>query len=143
MKAHFITLVVFLGVGGAFAAETPSMKFGGERIGIPPLSLSERLAQQPQPMQAVPKFGTPLPQATTGTEPLSPQLVPRTVPDLDHVKASRAAPRPRVSRSSGMPIIEPSDAADYKLTIVPPNPSIDFKLVIKDPGSAVEKPVTK
>ena len=142
MKAHFITLVVFLGVGGAFAAEAPSLQFGGERIGVPTLSLSERLAQKP-PMQAAPKFGTPLPQATTGTEPLSPQLVPRTVPDLDPLKASRAAPRPRVSRSSGLPIIEPSDAVDYKLTIVPPNPSIDFKLVIKDPGSAVEKAVTK
>jgi hypothetical protein len=142
MNAHFITLVAFLGVGGAFAAETPSLQFGGERIGIPPLSLSEHLAQR-SPAQTPPKFGTTLPQATTGTESLSPQLVPRTVPDLDSVKTSRAAPRPRVSRSSGMPIFEPSDAVDYKLTIVPPNPSIDFKLVIKDPGPAGEKPVTK
>ena len=142
MKAHFITLVAFLGVRGAFAAETPSLQFGGERIGIPPLSLSERLAQQP-PLPTKPKFGTTLPQATTGMEPFSPQLVPRTAPDLDHVKTSRAAPRPRVSRSSGMPILEPSDAVDYKLTIVPPNPSIDFKLAIKDPAPAAEKPAAK
>ncbi len=142
MKPHSFAIAVLLGIGCAVAAEPPSLQFGGERIGLPPLSLSERLAQQP-PMQTRPKFGTTLPQAATGTEPFSPQLVPRTGPDLDQLKSSRAAPRPRVSRSSGMPILEPSDAVDYKLTIVPPNPSIDFKLVIKDPGPADDKPVTK
>jgi hypothetical protein len=140
VKTHFATIVVFLGVGCAFAAEAPTLQFGGERIGVPPLSLSESLGQR-SPMQTTPKFGAKLPQLTTGTEPapLSPELVPRTVPDLKHLETSRPAPRHRVSRSSGMPILEPSDAVDYKLTIVSPDPAIDFKLVIKDPSPAGEK----
>ena len=33
-----------------------------------------------------------------------------------------------------MPIFEPSDAMDYKLTVVPPDPATDFKMMVKDPG---------
>lgn len=108
------------------------------------MSLSESLAQRP-PMPTTPKFGAKLPQFVTGTEPapLAPELVPRTAPDLKSLEASRPAPRHRVSRSSGMPILEPTDAVDYKLRMVSPNPAIDFKLVIKDPTPASEKSAAK
>jgi hypothetical protein len=142
VKTHFVIIVAVLGFGGAFAAEAPSLQFGGERIGVPPLSLSKSLAQRPL-TSGTPKFGPNLPQFSTEPAPLARELVPRTTPDLKSLESSRREPRNRVSRRSGMPIIEPSDAVDYKMTIVPPDPSIDFKLVIKDPGPVVEKPAAR
>ena len=144
VKTHFVAIVACLGIGQVFAAEVPSLKFGGERIGIPPLSLSESIAQRP-PTLTTPKFGTQLPDFAHGTEPapLTPQLVPRLTPDPKRLETSRPTPQYRVSRSSGMPVLEPSDAVDYKLTIVPPDPSIDFKHVIKEPSPAGEKSPAK
>jgi hypothetical protein len=39
-----------------------------------------------------------------------------------------------MSRTHGMPIIEPREGVDYKMIVVPPDPSIDFKLTVKDPS---------
>jgi hypothetical protein len=121
----------------ASAADPSVLKFGDERIGVPPLSLAETLAQGATPMKPS-QFGAGVPRYANGAEspPVSPNLVPRSTPSLKELETSRLglARTPRVSRSSGMPIIEPSETVDYKMRIIPPNPAIDFKLVIIDPG---------
>lgn len=134
--------LVVLTFSAACAADLSTLKFGGERIGLPPLSLAERLAQ---PAQHTPPqgFGAGLPRFTNDSEPpsISPLLVPRGTPSLKQLEAARSSATPRVSRSYGMPIVEPRDAIDYKLTIVPPDPTIDFKLAIKHPAPADPAPV--
>ena len=61
-----------------------------------------------------------------------PNLLPRTTLNRAPGEALRRAQGPSVSRSSGMPIITPDNAVDYKLVIVPPNPSVDYKMIIRD-----------
>jgi len=116
------------------------MRFGGERIGLPPLSLADSIAQSaitPKPFQ----FGARLPRYAVGND------APSAAPDVrspssaeehlkrDDVRNRRSA---RVSRSSDMPIIEPDSTVEYALTIVPPNPAIDFKMVIKAPPTPMQ-----
>jgi hypothetical protein len=143
MKTRFATAVALIAVGKILAAETTALRFGGERIGIPPLSLTESLAR------GAAGAGSLLPDANlppaSGLESLSsaPNLLPRTALEARRRDTLRPGHLPRVSRHSGMPIIEPGDAVDYKLSIVPPNPGVDFKLVIKEPRPTREVAETK
>jgi hypothetical protein len=135
MKKAFPFLAsVLVCSASASAAEPAELKFGGERIGVPPLALAES-AKRAATANA-PKFGTKLPFSSDSADPhsLSPHLVPRT-PSLRSVP-SKSRTTPQVSRSSGMPIIKPNETVDYAMTIVPPDPTIDFKLIVKDPGPA-------
>lgn len=119
------------------AADSSTLKFGGERIGVPPLSLTESLASSAKSSGPI-GLGPGLPRFA-GDPKLpanSPQLIPRLTPSLEQIESARATATPRVSRASGLPIIIPSDAVDYKMTIVRPDPSIDFKLAIKHPAPA-------
>jgi hypothetical protein len=112
------------------AADADPLKFGGERTGIPPLSLIGSLPTRAKP----PAFSSALPTFSDemGSPKLAPKLLPRTIPDLG--KSLPRHPRPpQVSRRSGMPIVKPNEAVDYALTIVRPDPEIDFKLVVKEP----------
>ena len=133
MKKLFPSSLGLLVHGIVCGADPNSLAFGGERIGIPPLSLTETIAKSavpPKPFQ----FGTSLPSysALEDRLKLSPDLVPHARPNFAP-PASRPTRQPRVSRASGMPILEPNDAVDYKLTIVPPDPSIDFKMIVQNP----------
>lgn len=141
MKNLVASALAVLTLGIASAADSSTLKFGGERIGVPPLSLAESLAQSAKNATS-PDLGTGLPRLAPGSDSpsLSPQLVPRVTPSLKQLENARAATAPRVSRASGMPILEPSDAVDYKMTIVPPDPTIDFKLAIKNPMPADPAP---
>ena len=135
MKTFFSTSIALLVCCVLHGADPASPAFGGERIGVPPLSLAEIIAKNAvttKPFQ----FGTGLPaySAVENRPNLSPNLVPRPPSDLAQREASRSVRSPRVSRASGMPIIEPSDIVDYKLTIVAPDPSIDFKMILKEPA---------
>src|SRR5687768_3657344 len=131
MKTLFLCASTFAFLSSASAADPDALKFGGERIGIPPLSLAESVANRATP----PLFRSRLPAYSDESEPpkLAPKLVPRTVPDGLRKSMSRHPRSPEVSRRSGMPVITPSDAVDYAMTIVPPDPKIDFKIVVKDP----------
>ena len=124
-------------------ADPSALTFRSDRIGIPPLSLSESIAKgatTPKPLQ----FGAGLPAySDRGDSTRSPLLVPPAIPNVLRREPSRSTRLPYVSRGSGMPILEPSEAVDYKMTVVPPNPAIDFKLVIKDPTPGVERQQTK
>ena len=140
MKKLSRTACGLLLINVAFGADPGSLEFRGGRIGVPPLSLSESIAKgatTTKPFQ----FGTGLPSySDLGDSPnLSPNLVPRPTPNVNRPELPRSTRLPHVSRSFGMPIIEPGDAVDYRMTIVPPNPTIDFKLVIKDPTPAAER----
>jgi hypothetical protein len=133
VKTRFATAAALIAVGKILAAETTALRFGGERIGIPPLSLTESLARGAAGAGSL-LPGANLPPAS-GLESLAsaPNLLPRTTLESRRRETLQPGHLPRVSRRSGMPIIEPGDAIDYKLVIVPPNPGVDFKLVIKDP----------
>jgi hypothetical protein len=129
---------------GAFAAEPADLEFKNERIGVPPLSLADSIARG----AVTPKRG-PLSTVSPGTpadsdsRPLSPSLVPPRPRSMTASETNRAAGRPGVDRSSGMPIIIPSDAVNYTMTIIPPNPAIDFKLKMKDPTPESQPPAAK
>ena len=154
MKIHNVTAAALLivgsvftaapliAVGSTFAAEAPALGFGGERIGVPPLSLAESIAQGAAGHSSLP-FSAKSPHASRPETLPTPNLIPRITPEPRQLEKSRVAKSPRVSRSFGMPIIEPSDAVDYKLTIAPPNPAVDFKLVIRDPPPPQEAAATK
>jgi hypothetical protein len=137
MNAHRAVLGSVLLVAHAIAGDAGALRFGGERIGVPPLSLSESIADRTSTLSS-PRFKTTLPEAKEFESPsLSPKLIPRTTPEIPSPFKPRA---PRVRRDSGMPIIVPSDAVDYAMKVVPPDPDVDFKLVIKDPGEAPGAP---
>lgn len=119
------------------ASEPPSLRFRGEQIGVPPLSLAESLtrgipATDPARLRAdVPQFA---PVADLTPAPLA--LLPRALPDFRQLETARRRPSPRVSSTSSMPIVEPREDIDYKLKIVAPDRTVDFKLVIKVPATA-------
>lgn len=131
MKTPFVCASAFMLLTRASAADPDALKFGGEQIGIPPLSLAESAARSATP----PAFQSRLPAYSDEKESptLAPKLLPRTVPDVMR-KAKPIHPRtPQVSRRSGMPVITPRDDVDYAMTIIPPDPKIDFKIVVKEP----------
>jgi hypothetical protein len=116
------------------AADFPLSKFPNERIGLPPLSLSESIAKgvaTPKPLQ----FGTGFPSYSALADPpnVAPGFLPSAVGMVAMRESTRNRKAPRVSRAWGMPIIEPNNTVDYALIIVPPDPSIDFKMVLKEP----------
>jgi len=140
MNAHRAVLGSVLLVVQAMAGDAGSLRFGGERIGVPPLSLSESIADRASTLRS-PQFKTTLPEAKEFESPsLSPKLLPRTTPEIPPPFNAHKPRVPRVRRDSGMPIIVPSDAVDYAMKVVPPDPDVDFKLVIKDPGEAPGAP---
>lgn len=129
MKTLFLCACALAIIGRASAADADALKFGGERIGIPPLSLAESLTSS----ATSPLFRSRVP-AHSEWPRLAPKLLPRTVPDVMRKSMPRNPRSPQVSRSSGMPVITPSDAVDYAMTIVPPDPKMDFKIVVKEPA---------
>lgn len=146
MKTYLFAGLTLLTIPPSIAAEMPPLKFGQEKIGVPPLSLAEGLAQNRNQAKP-PQFATPLPRPATGDDasPLSPNLLPRKdqIFPREPTLARRSA-SPRVVRSPwGMPIIEPSDAVDYKMVILPTNPNLDAKMIIKDPTPQTEAPAPK
>jgi hypothetical protein len=134
MKTLLSAAFGLLTIGVAPAADPDPLHFGSERIGVPPLSLLEG-SRAIGPSTGRHRFGTDVPtySAPHGREGPALNLIPRSGPNLESLKANRLARAPRISREFGMPIIEPSDAVDYKLTIVPPDPAIDFKMIVADP----------
>ena len=132
MKIVFVFASAIGSLVSASAADPNALKFGGEQIGIPPLSLAESMASSATP----PLFRSRLPASSDETESpkLAPKLLPRTVPDLMRKSMPRNPRSPQVSRHHGMPVITPSEAVNYAMTIVPPNPKIDFKIVVKEPA---------
>jgi hypothetical protein len=132
MKMLFVCASAIGFLVRASAADPDALKFGGERIGIPPLSLRENLPSGLTP----PLFRSRLPSYSDETESskLAPKFLPRTVPDVMRKSMPRNPRSPQVSRHHGMPVITPSDAVDYAMTIVPPDPKIDFKIVVKEPA---------
>jgi hypothetical protein len=133
MKTLWAATAALASLSPALAADPAPLHFPSERIGVPPLSLSESIADGTTSTRPL-EFGGGLPSYSAHGQSivLSPQLVPRTTPNVLRREAPRSSQAPRISRSSGMPIIEPSDAVDYKMTIIRPDPNVDFKLVIKD-----------
>jgi hypothetical protein len=138
MKTPLAAAFAFILLRSALAADPEALLFGSERIGVPPLSLSESIVKLTTLSQPGP-FDRFLPGYSTraNSTSLSPSLIPLTGrPNIMPLKKARAARSPQVSREHGMPILVPGTAVDYKLTIVPPDRSVDFKLVIKDPTHA-------
>lgn len=134
MKAPRVVTGFLLPLSFAIAADPSALQFGGERIGMPPLSLAESMANDARTL-AQPPFPTTLPEDATprGRQPLSPKLVPRLSPAVPP-NAKSSSRLPRVDRDSGMPVLIPSEAVDYAMKVIPPDPNVDFKLVIKDPS---------
>ena len=127
MKTLFVCASAIL-LTRASAADPNALKFGGEQIGIPPLSLAESAARRATP----PAFQSRLPAYSDEKESptLAPKLLPRTLPNPTRERKARS---PQVSRRAGMPVITPNDVVDYAMTIIPPDPKIDFKIVVKEP----------
>jgi hypothetical protein len=140
VKFAIITAGFFVFLGSVRASEPSAYQFGGEKIGVPPLSLADSIARGNLSLEA-PKIGAQVPQfARSPDSPgVPPALVPPATSSTRKLGASKLASSPRVSQSSGMPIVEPRTDVDYKLRVIAPNPAIDFKLAIKDPGPK-EKP---
>ena len=131
MKTLFVCASAFVLLTRVTAADPDALKFGGEPIGIPPLSLAESAARRTSP----PAFQSRLPDSSKEKESptLAPKLLPRTLPDMMRKSKPIHPGSPQVSSRSGMPVITPSEAVDYGMTIIPPNPRVDFKIVVKDP----------
>jgi hypothetical protein len=129
--------LVFL--GSAYAADPGLPKFGGEQIGVPPLSLRESIRSNKNDTNLLPSApGMQARSDSLESPELSPKLLPRVTPPV--MPSTPRNPRaPRVSRDGGMPIILPSEAVDYAMTIVPPDPTVDFKMVIKEPAVPSKK----
>jgi hypothetical protein len=141
MKTPFVAAYGCFLLGlSAGAADEGALKFGGEQIGVPPLSLSASVANSVSAPNSNP-LDAGLPRNMEGKDApsISPNLIPRTIPNMMRKLPRQSPQSPNVTRASGMPILIPSDAVDYKMTIIPPDPTIDYKLVIKDPGPAAEK----
>ena len=140
MKTYAIAAWVISFSVLATAADSPLPTFGGEKIGVPPLSLSGSLAPKatspnsPRAGRAVTDLSDPNAQSVPAPNLGAPLLQRPTLP--------RPQSAPRISRSAGMPVIEPRDDVDYKLKIVPPDPNIDFKMTIREPAGNPE-PVPK
>ena len=134
MKAIAVLASALACILNGYAAESSELKFGGERIGVPPLSLAES-AKRAGNMTA-PQLGIKHPSSSDQSEsgPLSPNLLPRS-PSLRQGPPPKPRP-PQVSRSSGMPIIVPNSAVNYAITVVSPDPAVEFKMVVKDPTPA-------
>ena len=119
----------------SFGATDPgALRFGGERIGVPPLSLRDSM-NPPDAARSL-GFGARIPSLLGGDErPRAPLPTPRVIPDQ-----MRLAPKntPRVLRDSGMPVLIPRTDVDYAMKVIPPDPSVDYKLRIKDPGPKPE-----
>jgi hypothetical protein len=141
VKFPITTAAIYVFLGCVRASEPSALQFGGEKIGVPPLSLADSIARGNLALKA-PRFGAQVPQFARGPEApgVPPALIPPATPNTRQLGTSKLASSPRVSHSSGMPIVEPRTDIDYKLRIIAPNPAIDFKLAIKDPGTK-EKPV--
>lgn len=115
-------------------AEGNIPKFGGEQIGVPPLSLSESIRQR-SIMPRGHSFGSTLPRSTDGLPtPLAPNLIPRAFPTLEERAARASRPTPRVTRESGMPVVVPDDRVVYSMRVTPPDPSIDHKIIVVNPS---------
>jgi hypothetical protein len=124
MRTPCFTLAVVLSGSALCSAESPK-PFGGERIGIPPLSLQESLQQS---------FGSK-PLQFNSADP-GPTLLGPTGPNLAAFKVAAAARKPRISAGQGMPIIEPNPDVAYSLKVHAPDPAVDFKMLVKDPSAA-------
>jgi hypothetical protein len=147
MKKHFLFSSGFVLCCGLPAADPTPLTFGGKTIGVPPLLLAEAIADS----AATKPIGraivgepsrSPLPNPGLNLlerGPLKPAPTDPTAP-TDPAKRSRA---PRISRESGMPIITPSEAIDYKMVVIAPNPEIDFKMIIKEPRDTQRLPTAK
>jgi hypothetical protein len=123
-----VFLAIGLSAGCALHAADPVLpEFRNQRTSVPPLSLAESIANGARWAKPF-RFGTDLPRYSSRED-----STPRS-PDSAQRKGGHTETAPRISSKSGMPIFEPSDAMDYKLTIVPPDPSTDFKMVVKEPG---------
>ena len=143
MKPPRLLTGFFLLLVPAVAADPSALKFGGERIGVPPLSLSESITSGSTRTLHRPPFLTTLPEDSTSPElpHFSPKLLPRTRPSMPRVTKDPSR-SPRVDRDSGMPVIIPNEAVDYAMKVIPPDPNVDFKLVIKDPGKDRRAPAS-
>lgn len=135
MKTRLVTALslAFLSIGRG--ADPAPLRFPDARIGVPPLSLRESIAERAGGADALPS-GNAIPRFSVNPESQSPALAPRLVPrsPAETLRNNvQRNPRPRVSRSMGMPVIEPNDSVNCKITIVPPDPNVDFKLVIRNP----------
>jgi hypothetical protein len=112
MKTLLLILPFVLSASLLHAADSALPEFNSKLSGHPPLSLNEIIKQ---PMPAKP--------------PHVDLLEPR--PTL-----SRSAPESRVTRDSGMPILQPDPKVDYKMIVKAPDPTVDFKLIVKSPELA-------
>jgi hypothetical protein len=140
MKTSLVLASALVAAQSFIGAEPDTNPFPQEKIGVPPLSLSQSL-KQPKPAALPPKFGAVIPSVSGEGSRTPPALVPPQTSAPVQMEARRR--QPTVSRSAwGMPVIEPRDDVDYKMIIVPPNPAIDFKLHVKDPTPAPAAPAT-
>jgi hypothetical protein len=131
MKTFFLAASGLAFFASSQAADPGALKFGGERIGVPPLSLRDSLTRSVNPFEA-PQSDTGKPAVPNEPEPpiFGPRLGPKSIPDV--VRNRRT---PRVSREAGMPVFIPSEAVNYAMTVVPPDPNVDFKMVLKEPAN--------
>jgi hypothetical protein len=104
-----------LAVTRIHAADPVLPEFNSKTIGHPPLLLGDSTGNPTAPFQ----FGS--------------LLTPR--PTL--AKAMPAPPK--VARGSGMPILEPNPAIDFKMMVKAPDPTIDFKMIVKSPANEPAK----
>jgi hypothetical protein len=112
MKTLLLILPLALAASIARADASALPEFNSKLAEHPPLSLKE-LIKQPPPANS-PHVGLVEPRPTL----------------------SRSAPPPRVTRDSGMPILQPDPTVDYKMLVKAPDPTIDFKLIVKSPEPA-------
>ncbi len=116
MKIRLLACLVLL--PALLPAGEPALPdFSSKSIGLPPLSLADL-------SRGTVTLGLPF----SGAAPTRPG--PPT--------AARAPSR-HVNRASGMPILEPDPAVDYKLVVKAPDPSVDHKLIIRDPTPAAAR----